>query len=67
MFERVLGSGSLRAMFYRLLGMAVWKGAKWFLRRRYGPTYLPRPVLVGVLLAAIGAIVLLIVRRDSTQ
>ena len=23
-------------MFYRLLGMAVWKGSKLYLRRRYG-------------------------------
>jgi hypothetical protein len=23
-------------VLYRLLGMAIWKGAKWFLRRRYG-------------------------------
>jgi hypothetical protein len=52
-------------MFYRLLGMAVWKGAKWFLRRRYGPTYVPRPLLAGMLLAAIGAVVLVLTRRDS--
>ena len=52
-------------MFYRLLGMAVWKGAKWFLRRRYGPTYVPRPLLAGMLLAVIGAIVLLLTRRET--
>jgi hypothetical protein len=52
-------------MFYRLLGMAVWKGAKFVLRRRYGPTYLPRPLLAGALLAVIGAIALLLTRRDS--
>ena len=23
-------------MFYKLLGMAVWKGAKWYLGRRVG-------------------------------
>jgi hypothetical protein len=27
-------------VFYRLLGMAVWNGSKWFLRRRYG-RYVP--------------------------
>jgi hypothetical protein len=53
-------------MFYRLLGMIVWKGAKWFLRRRYGPTYLPRPVLAGALLTVIGAIVLLVTRREAS-
>jgi hypothetical protein len=53
-------------MFYRLLGMAVWKGAKFFLRRRYGPTYLPRPLLAGLLLAVIGALVVAITRRESS-
>ena len=53
-------------MFYRLLGMVVWKGAKSLLRHRFGPTYVPRPVLVGALLAAIGAVVLLLTRRDSS-
>ncbi len=24
-------------MFYKLLGMAVWNGAKWYLGRRFGP------------------------------
>jgi hypothetical protein len=53
-------------MFYRLLGMIVWKGAKWFLRRRYGPTYVPRPVLAGALLTGIGAIVVLVTRRETS-
>jgi hypothetical protein len=52
-------------MAYKLLGMAVWKGAKLFLRRRYGPTYAPKPLIAGgLVVAAIG--VLLIVRgRDD--
>jgi hypothetical protein len=53
-------------MFYRLLGMVVWKGAKWFLRRRYGPTHLPRPVLAGAVLAAIGGIALVVTRRETS-
>lgn len=36
-------------MAYKLLGMAVWKGAKLFLRRRYGDK--PRKVLAGGLVA----------------
>ena len=52
-------------MFYRVLGMAVWKGLKFFLRRRYGPTYVPRPLLAGLLLALVGGIVLLVTRRES--
>ena len=27
--------------FYKLLGMAVWNGGRLYLRRRYGPTYVP--------------------------
>jgi hypothetical protein len=53
-------------MFYRLLGMAVWKGAKFFLRRRYGPTYLPRPLIAGLLLAVVGALVVVLTRRESS-
>ena len=52
-------------MFYRVLVMAVWKGLKFFLRRRYGPTYVPRPLLAGLLLALVGGIVLLVTRRES--
>ena len=40
-------------MGYKLLGMAVWHGGKFFLRRKYGATYLPKPVLAG----AAGAVV----------
>jgi len=51
-------------MAYKLLGMAVWKGAKLFLRRRYGRTYAPKPLLAGGLVAlALG--VLLIARKSS--
>jgi hypothetical protein len=45
-------------MFYRLLGMLVWNGAKVVLRRKYGPTYLPKRVLVGAGLTAVGVLVL---------
>ena len=49
-------------MFYKVLGMLVWKGAKVFLRRKYGRTYLPKPVFAGGL-AAIGVAVALLARR----
>jgi hypothetical protein len=43
-------------MFYRLLGMAVWNGGKSLLRYKYGPTYLPRSVRAGAVVAlAVGA------------
>ena len=34
-------------MFYSLLGRIVWFGLKTFLRRKYGPTYVPKSVLAG--------------------
>jgi hypothetical protein len=61
--------GSLSAMsatFYRLLGLVVWKGAKLFLRRRYGPTYVPRPVLAGAVVAVLGGIAALVLTRRET-
>ena len=43
-------------MAYKLLGMVVWNGAKIFLRRKYGSTYVPKPLLAGVVvLLAAGA------------
>jgi hypothetical protein len=53
-------------MFYRLIGMAVWKGAKALLRYKYGPTHMPRPMLAGLLLAVVGGIVLALTRRESS-
>jgi len=34
-------------MFYSLLGRMVWYGLKLFLRRKYGPTYVPKSLLAG--------------------
>jgi hypothetical protein len=53
-------------MFYRLLGMAVWRGAKTLLRYKYGPTYVPRSVIAGLLLLVIGAIVAVVTRRETS-
>lgn len=53
-------------MFYKLLGMLVWNAGKLFLRRKYGPTYAPKPLLAGGLLAVVvGALLLVNSRRDS--
>jgi hypothetical protein len=38
-------------MFYSLLGRMVWYGLKLFLRRKYGRTYVPKPLLAGGTLA----------------
>jgi hypothetical protein len=45
-------------MGYKLLGIVVWKGGKWFLRRKYGAAMAPKPLLAGgLVLAAIGVAV----------
>jgi hypothetical protein len=56
-------------MFYKLLGMVVWNGGKFVLRRRYGSTYMPKPVLFGgVAVMALGAVaVLLGAKRAGTD
>jgi hypothetical protein len=55
-------------MFYKLLGWVVWNGGKLELRRRYGPTYVPKPVLAGAAVTAIGvlALVVALVRRNGS-
>ena len=37
-------------MAYKLLGVVVWKGGKWFLARRYGHLVPPRALVAGVVL-----------------
>jgi hypothetical protein len=54
-------------MFYKLLGMAVWKGGKFLLRRNYGPTYVPKPILAGLLLAVVSGGVALLVRHNGSD
>jgi hypothetical protein len=51
-------------MIYTLIGKAVVKGAKLFLRRRYGPTYTPKPVLGGAALAAVAGAAVLVAKRN---
>ena len=52
-------------MLYKLLGMLVWNGGKAFLRRKYGRTYAPKPLLAGGALAIVAAVAILASRRDS--
>jgi hypothetical protein len=56
-------------MFYKLLGYLVWNGGKVFLRTRYGSTYVPKPVLAGAAVAAVGGIALAVLasRRNGTD
>jgi hypothetical protein len=53
-------------MIYTLIGKAVVKGAKVFLRRRYGPTYAPKPVLAGVIVATVAGIAVAASKRDDS-
>ena len=52
-------------MFYKLLGILVWNGAKVVLRRKYGPTYLPAPVLAGAVVVVGLLVGLLFAKRSS--
>jgi len=52
-------------MLYKVLGILVWNGAKVVLRRKYGPTYLPAPVLAGAVIVAGLVAGLLFAKRDS--
>ena len=52
-------------MLYKLLGMMVWKGGKLVMRRKYGSTYAPKPLLAGAVIAAVAAVALLAARRES--
>ena len=49
-------------MFYKLLGMAVWKGAKWYLGRRVSSKAL---VAGGVLALGVGAAAVLAKRASD--
>jgi hypothetical protein len=53
-------------MLYKWLGILVWNGAKALLRQKYGPTYVPKPVLAGgVAAAALGVALVVRGRLDS--
>jgi len=52
-------------MFYKLLGMVVWNGGKLVLRRKYGSTYAPKPLLAGAVIAAVAGVAVLAARRES--
>jgi hypothetical protein len=53
-------------MFYKLLGMAVWNGAKWYLGRRFGPHAPLKALAAGATVAVgIGAAAVLAKRAGS--
>jgi hypothetical protein len=52
---------------YKLLGILVWKGARLFLRRKYGRAMLPKPALAAIVLAGIGVAGVLARSRGASQ
>jgi hypothetical protein len=51
-------------MFYKMLGMVVWKGAKWYLNRRVGPTVGVKALVAGGALAVGVAAAAVLAKRD---
>ncbi len=54
-------------MVYTLIGKAVVKGAKVFLRRRYGPTMAPKPVLAVAAVAALAGVAAAAAKRNGSS
>jgi hypothetical protein len=52
-------------MFYSLLGRTVWFGLKLFLRRKYGPTYVPKSLVAGGTVAVAIAVTVAILRAAA--
>jgi len=52
-------------MFYNLLGRTVWYGLKLFLRRKYGPTYVPKSLVAGATVALAAGITLVVLKALS--
>jgi len=50
---------------YQALGFAVWKGARWYLHRRFGDT--PRRLAVGGIVVGVVAALVLAGRRATAE
>ena len=50
-------------MGYKMLGLVVWKAAKWFLRRKYGAALAPKSLLAGGLVLALLGVALGVARQ----
>ena len=53
-------------MYYKLLGMVVWHGGKFLIRRRYGLT-LSKPVLAAAAVAGGIALAVVAARRNGSD
>jgi hypothetical protein len=54
-------------MFYKLLGMAVWNGAKWYVGRRFGPHASAKALAAGGGVAIAASVAVLLLRRSSAD
>ena len=54
-------------MFYNLLGRTVWFGLKLFLRRKYGPTYVPKSLVAGATVAVAVGVGVAVLRARSDE
>lgn len=54
-------------MVYKLIGMAVVKGARVFLRRRYGPSNNPKPAIALGVVAAAVALAVVASKKDESR
>ena len=54
-------------MFYKLLGMAVWKFAKVFLRRKVSAAPTPKPLVAGGVVLALVAVAAVALSKRSTS
>ena len=52
-------------MFYTLLGRLTWALIKVVLRRKYGPQYVPKPLIAGAVLIAALAALLFAQKREG--
>jgi len=52
-------------MLYTLIGRLVVRAGKVFLRRKYGPTLLPKPIVAGGLVALMVGVLIVLGRRDN--
>jgi hypothetical protein len=53
-------------MLYKLLGMAVWNGAKWYLGRRYGGGTAVKALAVGGAVAVAAGAAVAVARRAGS-
>jgi hypothetical protein len=54
-------------MFYKLVGMVVWNGAKWYVGTRYGPRAGVKAFAAGGAAAALVGALVLVARRAGSD